>query len=117
MKLFVYHGSDKIIDTPSYNGGRRFSDFGIGFYTTTNIEKYDLLIGPTADDRMFDTLSLFFENNITVDHCLQSLNSMDLDVQYNIRTSKAIDALTYNSSTLLDNMDKEYYANEVKQKK
>ncbi|RII36209.1 DUF3990 domain-containing protein [Clostridium chromiireducens] len=38
MKLIVYHGSDKIIDNPSHTGGRKFSDFGLGFYITTNIE-------------------------------------------------------------------------------
>ncbi|HBJ1649714.1 MULTISPECIES: DUF3990 domain-containing protein [Clostridium] len=182
MKLIVYHGSDKIIDSPKHNGGRKFSDFGIGFYTTTNIEmakswatrrnhdnfyvskfifdttnltsftfdldlqwllfiaynrrlveniqlnellhknfknmnEYDVLIGPTADDRMFDTLNLFFENNITVDHCLQSLNTMDLDIQYNIRTKKGIEALAFNKAIELDYIDKEYYANETKQKK
>ena len=35
-----------------------------------NYSSYDIIIGPTADDRMFDTLRLFFENNITVEHCL-----------------------------------------------
>ena len=38
MKLIVYHGSDKIIDNPTHNGGRHCSDFGLGFYVTTNIE-------------------------------------------------------------------------------
>jgi len=133
MKLIIYHGSDNIIDKPNYEGGRKFSDFGRGFYATTNIEmakswatrrkdkpayvnkymfnvdglnsltldldihwilfiaynrglilndeinhilnkkyenihEYDVIIGPTADDKMFDTLNLFFNNNITIDH-------------------------------------------------
>jgi len=38
MKLIIYHGSDNIIDKPNYEGGRKFSDFGRGFYATTNIE-------------------------------------------------------------------------------
>lgn len=38
MNLIVYHGSDNIIDNPEHNGGRNFSDFGLGFYITTNIE-------------------------------------------------------------------------------
>lgn len=38
MKLIVYHGSDKIISNPKWNGGRKYSDFGIAFYTTTNVE-------------------------------------------------------------------------------
>ena len=38
-----------------------------------DIKKYDVIIGPTADDKMFDTLNLFFSNNITIDHCLHAL--------------------------------------------
>lgn len=182
MKLIVYHGSDNIIDNPKYDGGRKFSDFGKGFYLTTNIEmakswatrkkdrpayvnkytlesenlksltfdldlnwllfiahnrglivneevnkiikntykdidSYDVIIGPTADDRMFDTLNMFFTNTITLEHCIQSLNSMDLDVQYNIKSEKAIKALQYKTSLELDDIDKEYYQEEIKAKK
>lgn len=182
MKLIIYHGSDNIINNPRNDGGRKFSDFGKGFYATTNIEmakswaarrrdkpayvnkyiinveglnsltfdldihwllfiaynrglilnkevkdildkkyadisEYDVIIGPTADDRMFDTLNLFFNNNITMDHCLQALNSMDLDVQYNIKTYTGIQSITFASSMELDELDKEYYSNEVKAKK
>ncbi len=182
MKLIIYHGSDNIINNPRHEGGRKFSDFGRGFYATTNIEmakswaarrkdkpayvnkymfnvdglnsltfdldihwilfiaynrglilndeindilsekykninKYDVIIGPTADDRMFDTLNLFFNNNITIDHCLHALNSMDLDIQYNIKTQTGIDAVAFSGSTELDELDKEYYSNEVKAKK
>ena len=182
MKLIIYHGSDNIIDNPSHEGGRKFSDFGIGFYATTNIEmakswatrrndkpayvnkymfnvdglnsltfdldihwilfiaynrglilndgindilnkryenidEYDVIIGPTADDRMFDTLNLFFNNNITIDHCLNALNSMDLDIQYNIRIKTGIDAVAFSSSIELDELDKVYYSNEVKAKR
>lgn len=182
MKLIVYHGSNDIINKPKHHGGRRFSDFGLGFYVTTNIEmakswscrkggkssyvnkymfnvdglssltfdldlnwllfiaynrrlianeelerifsekyrdidKYDIIIGPTADDRMFDTLDLFFNNNITLEHCLQALNSMDLDIQYNIRSSKGIEVVEFIKHLELDDIDKEYYVNETKQKK
>jgi hypothetical protein len=182
MKLIVYHGSDQIIDDPKHNGGRNFSDFGLGFYVTTNIEMakswasrrnkkpayvnkymlntegltsltfdldlywllfiaynrglvineqikiilenkysdindYDVIIGPTADDRMFDTLSLFFNNNITLEHCLKALNSMDLDIQYNIKSNKGINAISFTNFIELDELEKDYYANEVKEKK
>lgn len=182
MQLVVFHGSDNMIKEPQHNGGRKFSDFGLGFYITTNVEmakswatrkkdkpayvnkytlntegiksltfdldlhwilfiaynrglvlndelqnlleekyknidEYDVLIGPTADDKMFDTLNMFFSNNITLDHCLQSLNSMDLDIQYNIKSITGISALLYINAIELDDMDKEYYSNEIKAKK
>lgn len=182
MKLIVYHGSDEVINNPTHNGGRKFSDFGLGFYVTTNIEMakswasrrkgkpayvnkymldtegltsltfdldlhwllfiafnrrlmlneeikvilnnkykdindYDVIIGPTADDRMFDTLNLFFSNSITLDHCLKALNSMDLDIQYDIRSAKGINAMSFANYIELDDIEKEYYSNEVKEKK
>jgi len=182
MRFIIYNGSNNIIDNPSHEGGRKFSDFGIGFYATTNIKmakswatrrkdkpayvnkymfnvdglnsltfdldthwilfiaynrglilnkeikdilnkkyddinKYDVIIGPTADDRMFDTLNLFFNNNITIDHCINALNSMDLDIQYNIRTKTGIDAIAFSNSMELDELDKVYYSNEVKAKR
>ncbi|WP_194191404.1 DUF3990 domain-containing protein [Clostridium chrysemydis] len=182
MELIIYHGSENIIKCPNHNGGRHFSDFGNGFYATTNIEmakswatrkrdrkaiinkyifeteglksltfdldinwilfiafnrgliendkvnnklkdkyhdlkNYDIIIGPTADDRMFDTLNMFFENTITLEHCLQSLNSMDLDIQYNLKSEKAIRAINFINYIELDDVDKEYYSEEIKLKK
>lgn len=36
--MFVYHGSDHIIEVPVYDGSKRTNDYGYGFYTTENIE-------------------------------------------------------------------------------
>ena len=36
--MIVYHGSDHIIETPVYKGGKRTNDYGYGFYTTENLE-------------------------------------------------------------------------------
>ncbi len=36
--MIVYHGSEKRIETPKYNGSKRTNDYGYGFYTTENIE-------------------------------------------------------------------------------
>ena len=32
--ILVYHGSDHIIQTPQYLGGKEDNDYGNGFYTT-----------------------------------------------------------------------------------
>lgn len=182
VKLIMYHGSTEIMNNPTHNGGREFSDFGLGFYVTTNIEMakswasrrrgkpayvnkymlnteeltsltfdldinwllfiafnrgliineeikailankykniddFDVIIGPTADDRMFDTLSLFFSNSITLDHCLKALNSMDLDIQYNIKSCKGVKAISFSNHIELDDIEKDYYTNEIKEKK
>ena len=36
--MFVYHGSDHIIELPVFNGSKRTNDYGHGFYTTESIE-------------------------------------------------------------------------------
>ncbi len=36
--MLVYHGSDRIIESPLYNGSKRTNDYGYGFYTTESIE-------------------------------------------------------------------------------
>ena len=41
-----------------------------------NINDYDVIIGPTADDGMFDTLSLFFSNSINI-------NSLSTSLEFN----------------------------------
>lgn len=34
MKTILYHGSANIIEQPVYHGGRRYNDYGYGFYCT-----------------------------------------------------------------------------------
>jgi hypothetical protein len=36
--LKLYHGSDKVIEEPTFGLGRVHNDFGLGFYCTENIE-------------------------------------------------------------------------------
>ena len=37
--ITLYHGSSNIIKEPKYGEAKKKNDFGIGFYTTTNIER------------------------------------------------------------------------------
>ena len=36
--MIVYHGSENIIQQPTYHGGKRTNDYGYGFYTTESLE-------------------------------------------------------------------------------
>ena len=38
-KILVYHGSDHVIRTPVYCGGKDDNDYGNGFYTTEDVYK------------------------------------------------------------------------------
>ena len=35
-RITIYHGSEKIIETPTFGVGRKNNDFGLGFYCTEN---------------------------------------------------------------------------------
>lgn len=159
----LYHGSNKIISTPTYNGSRDKTDFGRGFYLTPNeaqarrwsikgkdnivncyklnmdnlnIYKFelglewllfiifnrqvgdfdfnilkdhfsylndkDIIIGPTADDRMYNTLEEFFDGDISFEKTLDILNCMSLSEQYLIKTQHGINNLKYINSYKLE---------------
>ena len=36
--MIIYHGSDKIIDKPVYGKGKKYNDYGRGFYCTDDID-------------------------------------------------------------------------------
>ncbi len=38
MKKTLYHGSDHIISTPQFHGGKPHNDYGYGFYCTESCE-------------------------------------------------------------------------------
>ena len=38
MKRMIYHGSNHIIQKPIYGGGKRYNDYGQGFYCTDSLE-------------------------------------------------------------------------------
>ena len=38
MKKIIYHGSINIIKEPIYGYGKKYNDYGLGFYCTENIE-------------------------------------------------------------------------------
>lgn len=55
----------------------------------------DVIIGPTADDRMYNTLEEFFDGDISLEKTLDLLNCMDLSMQYLVKTSKGIGHTKY----------------------
>ena len=58
----------------------------------------DIIIGPTADDRMYNTLEEFFDGDISLEKTLDILNCMELSDQYLIKTKEGINKLQHMSS-------------------
>lgn len=38
MEKVIYHGSEKIIEKPEFGAGKKYNDYGLGFYCTENPE-------------------------------------------------------------------------------
>lgn len=57
--------------------------------------KYDVIIGPTADDKLYRTVQNFLDNVYSVDETLNILNCMKIDKQINIVSQEALEHLKY----------------------
>lgn len=67
--ITIYHGSDQIIESPTYGLGRKNNDFGLGFYCTENCD--------LAKEWAVSSLSDGFANRYTLD--TEHLNILDLN--------------------------------------
>lgn len=153
MKL--YHGSTVIVKHPSVQKGRKATDFGKGFYTTTNleqaqkwallkknreqsekavvsvyevpdnifdreffvlrftgatkewlefvvnnrrgkeVEKYDLVMGPVANDQLYATIRLYEQGVITADAAIEMLKTHKLFNQLSFHTERVASLLQF----------------------
>lgn len=156
MKL--YHGSTVIVKNPNIQRGRKATDFGKGFYTTTNFEqakkwailkrnreqgkksvvsvyevpddilnrefsvlwfegatkdwlefvvnnrkgkgknRYDLIMGPVANDQLYATIRLYEQGVITADAAIEMLKTHKLFNQLSFHTEKVCSQLIFEES-------------------
>lgn len=62
MKI-LYHGSDKIVNSPRYGVGKADNDYGSGFYTTEDINS-------AKEWAVINGQEEIFRLHISVSHCL-----------------------------------------------
>lgn len=70
-------------------------DFIIRNRKGTFTHDYDIIIGPVADDSVYDTLFLFESGYITREEAIRKLNSAKLDGQILFHTDKSLECITY----------------------
>lgn len=70
-------------------------DFIIRNRKGTFTHDYDIIIGPVADDSVYDTLFLFESGYITREEAIRKLNSAKLDGQIMFHTDKSLECITY----------------------
>lgn len=149
--MTVYHGTNMVIEHPNLSSGREDTDFGQGFYVTTNelmakkwsgrknpsiintyelktrgltilkfeldekwlnfvvanrslnilpntiLDDVDLIIGPTADDKLFTTIEMYESGKISAQKAIRILNCMEIGEQICIKSEKALNQLSYSS--------------------
>lgn len=66
-----------------------------GFQVDDKYSEYDLLIGATADDKLFSTLEQYESGLIDVITAVKALNCMEVGEQICICTEKALNALKF----------------------
>lgn len=80
-------------------------NFIIANRNKTDIEfdfsKYDVLIGATANDKLFSTIERYEQGLISSNMAVEILNCMKIGNQYCIRTDTGLKALHYKKSFLL----------------
>ena len=70
-------------------------DFIIRNRKGTFTHDYDIILGPVADDSVYDTLFLFESGYITREEAIRKLNSAKLDGQILFYTDKSLECITY----------------------
>jgi hypothetical protein len=90
----------KILSFDSYN--REWLEFVSKCRKGEPTEDYDLVIGGIANDRVIETIDLYFEHLISMEEALGRLKFEKPNIQYCIRSQRMLDhCLTYLNSEKL----------------
>ena len=78
------------------------------------LEECDVLLGPTADDKLFSTLDMYISGVLTKNETIRVINCMNFSEQILCRTQKAIDALSFESAKIISGLEKQEYHKQQK---
>ena len=94
--MILYHGSNTKIDSINLAMCRPYKDFGTGFYLTIKHElcnqdnKYDIVIGPVADDNMTLLFRQYENEMIDFSTLMKGMIYKRTSSQYSFHTEKSI---------------------------
>lgn len=83
----------KVLEFKSYS--EEWLDFIVSCRTEHDHTDWDIVIGGVANDRVFDTLELFFDGLATKAQTIDKLRFEEPNLQYCFRTPRAMESLTY----------------------
>lgn len=70
---------------------------------------YDVLIGPTADDKLYDTLREYLDGTMTANEAIKVLNVLGYSNQVVLKTQKAVDAVTFIQAKELHGLEQQHF--------
>ena len=123
QKITLYHGSEQLVETPTFGLGKKNNDFGLGFYCTESEElakewavsslrngfanRYSLdteylNIGYRADDSYFDYAESFLNNGISVQQLAKAMRLGKLGEQIVVKSKYAFSLLHYEGFSIAE---------------
>lgn len=96
--MIVYHGSYLEIDTPDYLHSRPNVDFVLNCRSGKDTSNYDFVMGGVANDKVFNTVELFFDGLIDKREAIKRLRYEKPNQQICFRTEKALSLLHFEGS-------------------
>jgi len=87
----------KVLEFSSYSS--EWLSFVSRCRTGIDETNYDVVIGPIADDKVFDTLELYFSNLISAEEAIKKIEFVKPNVQICIRNNESINKLLKYKST------------------
>lgn len=92
LKIYKFNVNAEWMITIAYFRGwlDDFKDSSLIQKLISKISNYDVIVAPIADNRMFDIIAEFVENEITDEQCRHALAATNLGFQYVLKTNKAL---------------------------
>lgn len=72
-------------------------------------EKYDIIIGPIADDKLFTTLDMYDMGLLSTEQAVQIMNCMNYGMQTVFKTAKALEMLTFSGFKIYKGAEKQHF--------
>lgn len=98
LNVIILNLSEEWLDFVASNRGYSLTEF--------DIQGVDVIIGPTADDKMFLTLSSCFEGVISKEQTMKYLNIAGYSNQIVLKTEKALSHLSFIKSKEIRGLEK-----------
>lgn len=97
LQVYNFEDIEKWALYIAYNRGRinNAESYTLLMKLINEINKYDIIIGDIADDRMFQAFNEFFDMNMSIDALAFCLSKAQLGKQYVFKTEKACQIIRY----------------------